>query len=108
MKKFKHMDIVKICPNCQSEVIDNFQLCWNCNYSFTENKVVKIADQDQLKKQINCLRCNDVPMHFTGNYQFHEGTRFGAMGNLLELFVNKETFDLYVCPKCGKVEFFTP
>mgnify|MGYP000872837712 FL=1 len=102
------MDIVKICPNCQAEVIDNFQLCWNCNYSFTEKRVVKIANQNQLKRQINCLRCTDVPMRFTGNYKFHEGTRFGAMGNLLELFVNKETFDLYVCPKCGKVEFFTP
>lgn len=99
---------MKYCPNCQAEVVENFQLCWNCNYSFTENRVVEIADHDQLKRQITCLRCKDVPMHFTGNYKFHEGTRFGAMGNLLELFVNKETFDLYVCPKCGKVEFFTP
>ena len=68
----------------------------------------KVAEQDQLKRQITCLRCKVVPMRFSGNYKFHEGTRFGAMGNLLELFVNKETFDLYVCPKCGKVEFFTP
>ncbi len=102
------MNAIKTCPNCQAEVIDNLQLCWNCNYSFSERKVVKVAEQDQLKRQITCLRCKVVPMRFSGNYKFHEGTRFGAMGNLLELFVNKETFDLYVCPKCGKVEFFTP
>ncbi|HBC37943.1 hypothetical protein KCV26_07850 [Petrimonas sulfuriphila] len=102
------MEIVKICPNCRAEVIDNFQLCWNCNYSFIENRIVEIAEQDQLKRQITCLRCKGVPMRFSGNYKFHEGSRLGAMGNLFELFVNKETFDLYVCPKCGKVEFFTP
>lgn len=102
------MNAIKTCPNCQAEVVDNFQLCWNCNYSFIDKRVVEIAEPGQLKRQINCLRCTDVPMHFAGNYRFHEGTRFGAIGNIFELFVNKETFDLYVCPKCGKVEFFTP
>lgn len=29
----------------------------------------------------------------------------GVLGNLFELFQNREAFDLYVCPKCGKVEF---
>ena len=32
----------------------------------------------------------------------------GLFGNLFELFQNRESFDLYVCPKCGKVEFFIP
>lgn len=102
------MEAIKTCPHCQAEVVDSFQLCWNCNYSFIDKRVVEIAEPDQLKRQLNCLRCADVPMHFAGNYRFHEGTRFGAIGNIFELFVNKETFDLYVCPKCGKVEFFTP
>lgn len=102
------MQAVKTCPNCQAEVIDNFDLCWNCNYSFSERKVVEIIDQNQLKRQLSCLRCNDVPMHFSGNYRFHEGTRIGALGSFMEIFTNRESFDLYVCPKCGKVEFFTP
>lgn len=29
---------MKNCPNCNSEVEDNFNICWNCNYSFTQNK----------------------------------------------------------------------
>lgn len=30
------------------------------------------------------------------------------MGNIFEIFLNRESFDLYLCPKCGKVEFFSP
>ena len=37
-----------------------------------------------------------------------EGMNTGVLGNLFELFQNREAFDLYVCPKCGKVEFFVP
>ena len=45
------------------------------------------------------------------NYSFpdnNEGMNTGVLGNLFELFQNREAFDLYVCPKCGKVEFFVP
>jgi len=29
-----------------------------------------------------------------------------VLGDLGELFVNKERFDVYCCPRCGRVEFF--
>jgi hypothetical protein len=61
----------------------------------------------QGSREINYLRCN-VEMLFSGEYRFHEGTRTGMMGNLFEIFVNREKFELYICPKCGKVEFFSP
>ena len=100
---------MKNCPNCKSEVEDNFNLCWNCNYSFSENKVVEFEDIEdkQSVKEIDCLRCK-VPLGFSGNFKFHEGTRFGVFGNVFEAFTNRESFDLYICPKCGKVEFFSP
>lgn len=98
---------MKNCPNCNSEIEDNFEVCWNCNYSLTENKVVEFNDPSEKRKDIDCLRCK-VPLNFSGNFKFHEGTRFGIFGNLLEAFVNRESFDLYVCPKCGKIEFFAP
>jgi len=91
---------MKICTNCNSEVEDHFDLCWNCNYSFDENKVVEIKEFTGGSKEINCLRCA-VPMKYSGNYRFHEGFLTGV-------FSNKEIFDLYLCPKCGKVEFFVP
>lgn len=101
----------KTCPNCRAEVEENFEMCWNCNYSFIENKIVEIKDfQPTLDSEIEdmlCLRCQN-PMKYTGNFDFHEGPNLGALGNLFELFVGKETFDLYVCTQCGKVEFFVP
>ncbi len=92
---------MKNCPICNSEVEDNFQLCWNCNYSFTEKKIAAIKNINDGNRELNCLRCN-IPLIFSGNYKFHEGTRTGVF------FVNRAKFDLYKCPKCGKVEFFAP
>ena len=97
---------MKNCPNCHEKLEDNFDVCWNCSYSLNENKIVDFQDSTiQGTRNINCLRCQ-VPMVYSGNYKFHEGTRFGMFGNLLEAFVNRESFDLYECPTCGKVEFF--
>lgn len=134
---------MKTCPNCKAEVDDEYDLCWNCQFSFLDRRVLTDRDFEQVcpackaeidshlnfcpyckfdlkasapldhpgvtgpVKQIDCLRCK-VPMSYNGNFRFHEGTRIGALGDLFELFVNRETFDLYFCPKCGKVEFFLP
>lgn len=54
---------------------------------------------------IACPRC-EVVLEFVGTRDFHEGTRWGALGELGELFVNKQSFDVYVCPRCGRVELF--
>lgn len=56
-------------------------------------------------KSVHCDRCR-VPKQYIGTRQFHEGTRWGVLGDLGELFVNKQSFDIYCCPKCGSVEFF--
>lgn len=99
---------MKNCPNCKAEILDHFELCWNCNFSLTENKIIEIkSSQEQTEREIDCLRCK-IPMIYSGNYKFHEGTRIGVLGSVFELFVNREIFDLYLCPKCGKIEFFTP
>lgn len=99
---------MKICPNCKAEVEDSFELCWNCNYSFTEKKVVEIKDIEAIgDRDLDCLRCG-TSMLFSGNYKFHEGFPTGVFGAVWEVFVNRESFDLYLCPKCGKVEFFSP
>ena len=56
-------------------------------------------------KPVQCVRCK-VPKRYLGNRRFHEGRRWGVLGDLGELFVNRETFDIYACPVCGSVEFF--
>ena len=133
---------MKICPNCSSEVEDHYEICWNCQYSFADKKILENKDfilvcpkcnegisssfrycpncnydlKDSLKKMgikpkgpqdIDCLRCK-VKMEYQGNYKFHEGARYGVWGNMMELLTNRESFDLYFCPDCGKVEFFLP
>ena len=54
---------------------------------------------------LQCPRCV-VKLDYVGTKKFHEGTRWGVLGELGELFVKKENFDVYVCPRCGRVEFF--
>ena len=98
---------MKTCPNCKVEVENNFNLCWKCNYSFTENKVVEIFEEKAGSRKIDCLRC-EIPMKFGGNFDFFEGSLVGALGGIFAALTNRESFDLYVCPKCGKVEFFSP
>ena len=33
---------MKICPKCHEEVEDSFEICWNCNYSFPDNKILDL------------------------------------------------------------------
>ncbi|MGE0077875.1 MAG: zinc ribbon domain-containing protein [Bacteroidales bacterium] len=35
---------MKKCPKCNSEVEDNFDMCWNCQYSFSEDKIINTSD----------------------------------------------------------------
>ncbi len=63
------------------------------------------SPQEERTRDLRCLRC-DVQLTYAGTKKFHEGTRWGALGDFSELFVNKEKFDVYFCPRCGKVEFF--
>jgi hypothetical protein len=54
---------------------------------------------------ISCPRCT-TSLDYVGTKKFHEGGRWGILGELGELFVNREHFDVYVCPRCGRVELF--
>lgn len=99
---------MKPCPNCKAVVEDNFDVCWNCNYSFEEKKVVEFKDLALTgSKDLKCLRCKSE-MVYSGEFKFHEGARTGVLGVIGEMIVNREAFDLYLCPECGKVELFSP
>jgi len=57
-------------------------------------------------RDIKCLRCNNELVQ-AGIYRFHEGKRYGVMGNIGELFVNQVSLELYECSECGKIEFYS-
>jgi hypothetical protein len=119
------------CAKCREKLEDGFDVCWNCGTSkegledpdFRKADEVTseemgaalavhndlpgepIAASSEEKHPLHCQRC-ERELDFVGTKAFHEGTRWGALGDLGELFVNRERFDVYVCPRCGRVEFF--
>jgi hypothetical protein len=72
---------MKFCPNCNAEIENNFELCWNCNFSFSENRIIEIKDLIQGRREIDCLRC-EIPLICSGQYKFHEGAKMGVFGNI--------------------------
>jgi predicted RNA-binding Zn-ribbon protein involved in translation (DUF1610 family) len=56
---------------------------------------------------MQCPRC-ERELEYVGTKKFHEGSRAAPflLGELGELFVKREHFDVYVCPRCGRVELF--
>lgn len=58
--------------------------------------------------ELECVRCFNTKMIYNGSERFHVGSNSAPVvfGNLGELFVKKQTFDMYYCPNCGKVEFY--
>jgi predicted nucleic-acid-binding Zn-ribbon protein len=123
------------CPKCREKIDDEFDVCWSCGTSRdgVEDPDFQRADdaapvEDEAvpvqltaireaeaevalpatratTNRMDCPRCHAV-MQFVGTKKFHEGTNWGAWGDLGELFVNKEDFDVYVCKRCGRVEFY--
>lgn len=90
------------CHNCNTIIEDeSFEICWNCNCEKGNDKPA-----ENLRDSIpDCIRCK-APLQFIGTKNFHEGTRWGVLGEIGEFFVNKENLDMFACKTCGKVEFF--
>ena len=102
------------CATCDEAIGDNFSACWRCgsskdgtpdpHFRGVEASPV-LPESDVGAGPISCPRCL-CALQFVGTKSFHEGTRWGALGDIGELFVKKEKFDVYCCPRCGRVEFF--
>ena len=99
------------CPICDTEIDDDsWQECWKCSHrrGTTAEDVDDLRDCQTKKQsfQPNCIRCK-TPSHYAGTKRFHEGSNLGFwLGDMGHLFQNHERYDVYYCPKCGKVEFF--
>lgn len=114
------------CVKCREKLEDSFGVCWNCGTSRDGTEDPSFVKADDVPKEqvadpavtdggpvkttaqkspLSCPRC-DRKLDYVGTKSFHEGRRWGILGDLGELFVNKERFDVYCCPRCGRVEFF--
>ena len=56
----------------------------------------------------NTLACSgcQVGLQYAGTKRFREGTNWGILGEIGEFFEKSESFDIYYCPTCGRVELF--
>lgn len=109
------------CPKCKESIEPSFDTCWHCGTSQdgTEDPSFTCVEdldgvpgswkppesQSPSKNALICPRCRKQ-LTYVGTKRFHEGAQWGIFGDLGELFVNSEKFDVYSCPKCGRVEFF--
>jgi len=104
------------CTKCFEQLDDAFATCWKCGTSKDGAEDAGFAKRAAVMREpdhgtgapkhpLACPRC-DQPLQHVGTKSFHEGARWGILGELGELFVNKERFDVYCCPRCGRVEFF--
>ena len=60
-----------------------------------------------MANQLNCLRCG-TGMQFIRREKFQLGQTGWMLGDLPNLFAGAMEIEIYVCPKCGKLEFFQP
>ena len=106
------------CSKCGESVEEQFDVCWKCGTSWDgvkEDPAVQadsgsVAPEpatapDPRGSQVACVRCSRS-LEYLGRKRFHEGANWGVFGEIGELFVKREHFDVYVCPQCGRVEFF--
>ena len=104
------------CKKCGESVEDGFVVCWKCGTSqegiedpqfraVPSAEAMESTDVPKIVDPISCARCNQA-LQYVGRKRFHEGTNWGVLGELGELFVKRQHFDVYVCPRCGRVEFF--
>ena len=101
------------CRKCRETVEDSFEACWSCGTTkegVEDRAFRRVSDGAPPEREpdpdpISCPRCAQ-PLQYVGTKRLHEGTNWGVFGELGELFVKREHFDVYVCPRCGRVEFF--
>ncbi|AXK70857.1 hypothetical protein DWG18_00170 [Lysobacter sp. TY2-98] len=95
------------CPRCGTQNDADYALCASCGARPDGSINPAMAETAPGGRVLDCLRCGR-PMTFRGSQRFHEGSQAAPflLGGLGELLVNRQTFDVFACPGCGKVEFF--
>ena len=58
-------------------------------------------------RNLDCLRCG-TPMRFGGREKIQLGQTGWILGDLPNLLAGALEMEIYYCPGCGKMEFYTP
>ena len=98
------------CKNCGAEVDDELAICWQCGFGQDGSSPPEgwqselTAHTAPAPRDMACLRCA-TKMTYIGEKRFHEGS-YSADILLGDFFIHREEFEIYLCPGCGKAEFF--
>ena len=57
-------------------------------------------------RNINCLRCN-TKMEYVGHERIQLGETGLLLGDLPNLIAGSIEVDIYICPECQKLEFYS-
>lgn len=60
-----------------------------------------------MSKQISCLHCS-TPMRYLRDEKIQLGQTGVVLGDLPNLLAGAMEVSIYVCPQCGKIEFYQP
>ncbi|MGB4958579.1 MAG: hypothetical protein WBO36_03830 [Saprospiraceae bacterium] len=93
------MNISIHCPDCNTEVMENYDVCWKCNYDFIRKEIIS-PEIEKTVREISCIRCH-ATMTFVDKIEIHEGKNWG-----IHLLMNYVYLKMYVCETCKKVELF--
>jgi len=80
---------------------DHFSTSWKCAGMDAPPRGVGVASASVLP----CARCN-TEMQTLGTRTLPGASTGGILGELSELFTNREKMEVFACPNCGCVEFF--
>jgi predicted amidophosphoribosyltransferase len=83
---------MKTCPQCNSQIEENFDLCWNCLFSFSQGKT---QTKDEFK--LVCNRCGEEA-NASANFCSHCGLELTITGNKPEKHTEKLVLN---CMRCN-------
>lgn len=86
-------------------ILDNWGGCW---YNEGDKEAIdqSLGERNNMSKK-HCLRCNSE-MNYYSKEKMQLGQTGWVLGDLPNLFAGSLEVEIYICPKCRKLEFFLP
>ena len=96
------------CPRCATANDADFEACARCG-TRSDGKADPALAEAAGVRVVDCLRC-DAPMTRRSARALPDDHPPAPVliGDVGELPVDRETFEVYACSACGKVELFLP
>ena len=89
---------------CGEQIEDQFDTCWKCARTDANAEELGLLQELQEHLAIECPHCK-AALGYLGRKRFYaEG---GLLTEIfLPTFFHREKYDVYVCSRCGHLEFF--